>query len=562
MICDFDQDLEAPVALDMSKSSLDSSLLTFSPEENLKLECLSSAMNDKYTYKPIDNELVQAYIRNDLSSIFDSNPNSKEDWLRKAEEVQSQKSNIDWKGADALNKEKGLPSPSKTKFKIHCGQQIRLLCGPVFLYYKCLTTLGIKRRLEKWGIEAGTIFWSENEDDDWDELRNSRWLSRNLEIVKTSLKESKERKMMNQYSYNEPSGSLSEIFNHENPSCSWTESFIKGIRESFENKNFVSANEEYLIKNYLSELEMSFVPSNLSSIKESGSKILSKFVKKHQEITKSITRAHRKMKDLGFDVPFKTDPKKLNVFELKDGKRYRINIEEDSAVSESGNKWKLEDLSQEIENDPSSFGPNVTSRTIIKDYVFNGIAVVVGPGEIAYRALFQEVYDMLGVIKPIIIPRYTASIVPEKYSEIIETIDDFQLIKKDSRKASEKYGMTKNKSLLDEFENFQKKTGESSNSFLEKLSKKIPSIKPMAERVEKQLSSPLEKLKSQTFREIEPSSTNQINELKKILWPEGKPQERMLSIPAIEYFFNKNMKEYNLLEKFEKCKDRQLIIYR
>ena len=284
-------------------------------------------MNDKYTYKPIDNELVQAYTRNDLSSIFDSNPNNKEDWIRKAKEIQSQKPNMDWSEADALNEKKGLPKPSKTKFKIHCGQQIRLLCGPVFLYYKCLTTLGIKRKLEKWGIEAGSIFWSENEDDDWNELRNSRWLSRNLQIVKTSLKESENKKMMNQYNYKDPSKSLSEIFNHENPSCSWTQSFIKNLKESFENKGFVSANEEYLIKNYLGELGMSFVPSSSPGIKESGSKILSAFVRKHEEITESIIRAKEKMEKLGFDVSFRTDSKKLNVFELNEGKRHRINID-------------------------------------------------------------------------------------------------------------------------------------------------------------------------------------------------------------------------------------------
>ena len=518
-------------------------------------------MNDKYTYKPIDNQLVQAYTRNDLSSIFDSNPNNKEDWIRKAKEIQNQNLNIDWSEADALNEKKGLPKPSKTKCKIHCGQQIRLLCGPVFLYYKCLTTLGIKRKLEKWGIEAGSIFWSENEDDDWNELRNSRWLSRNLQIVKASLKESGNRKMMNQYSYKDPSKSLSEIFNHENPSCSWTQSFTKNLKESFENKGFVSANEEYLIKNYLGELGMSFVPSNSPSIKESGSKILSAFVRKHEEITESITRAKEKMEKLGFDISFRTDPKKLNVFELSDGVRHRISIDGDLAVSESGSKWTLKDLSKEIEDNPSLFGPNVTSRTIIKDHVFNGIAVIVGPGEIAYRALFQNVYDILGIIKPIIVPRYTASILPEKYSKIIETVDDFDLMKKDPRKASEKYGMKKNEDLLEEFENFQNDIEKSSGSFLKKLSKKIPSIKPLSERVEKQLSSPLKKLKSQTFRESEPNSMNEINELRKILWPEGKSQERMLSIPAMEYFFSKNMKEYNLLEKFEECKDQQLIIY-
>ena len=230
-------------------------------------------------------------------------------------------------------------------------------------------------------------------------------------------------------------------------------------------------------------------------------------------------------------------------------------------MSESGKKWSLKDLSREIEGNPSSFGPNVTSRTIIKDHVFNGIAVIVGPGEIAYRALFQEVYDILGIVRPIIVPRYTASILPKKYSKIIETVDDFDLLKKDPRKASEKYGMKKNEDLLKEFENFQNDIEKRSGSFLKKLSKKMPSIKPLSERVEKQLSSPLEKLKSQTFRESEPNAMNEINELRKILWPEGKPQERMLSIPAMEYFFSKNMKEYNLLEKFEECKDQQLIIY-
>ena len=504
---------------------------------------------------------MEAYINNELSSIFDSNPNNKDDWARKAEELQNKESRIDWTDADDLNSKIQLETPSKTKFKIHCGQQIRLLCGPVFLYYKCLTTLGIKRKLKKWGIEAGSIFWSENEDDDWDELRKSRWLSRDLQLIKTSLKGSKEKRMMNQYSYSEPSDSLSEILNHDHD-CTWSRPFIKNMKESFEDKSFVSANEKYLTENYLKELEMSFVPSSLQSIKESGSRILAEFVNKHKQITDSIIKSHEKMKGLGFDISFKTNPSKLNVFELGQGKRYRINIEGDFAVSESGKKWRLDELGKDIEQHPGSFSPNVVSRTLIKDYVFNGIAVVVGPGEIAYRSLFQEVYDILGVTRPIVIPRYSASIVPEKYSELIETINDFELIKKDPKKAVEKYGIEKNKELFESFNQFQDDMNQKSKPFLEDLSKKIPSIKPLSERVSKQISSPLDKLKGQTFREIEPRAFNQINELRKIMWPEGKPQERMLSLPAIEYLFSKSMKEYELLEKFEKCKDRKLIIYR
>jgi hypothetical protein len=68
------------------------------------------------------------------------------------------------------------------------------------------------------------------------------------------------------------------------------------------------------------------------------------------------------------------------------------------------------------------FSPGVVLRNLIQDRVFDPLAVVVGPAEIAYRAQTVGVHEFLSVPTPVVFPRMLATYIPPPLEDLLKTI--------------------------------------------------------------------------------------------------------------------------------------------
>jgi hypothetical protein len=59
------------------------------------------------------------------------------------------------------------------------------------------------------------------------------------------------------------------------------------------------------------------------------------------------------------------------------------------------------------------------ARNLVQDAVFEPLAVVLGPAEIAYRAQLAGAYRALGVAPPVVFPRMAATFVPPPVAELV-----------------------------------------------------------------------------------------------------------------------------------------------
>jgi uncharacterized protein YllA (UPF0747 family) len=77
-------------------------------------------------------------------------------------------------------------------------------------------------------------------------------------------------------------------------------------------------------------------------------------------------------------------------------------------LTETRETFSQEDLLHLLCDDPERFSPNVALRPVVQQLLFNPVAYIAGPGEIAYWAQLREVFDRFGQPMPVVYPRARA----------------------------------------------------------------------------------------------------------------------------------------------------------
>ncbi len=100
----------------------------------------------------------------------------------------------------------------------------------------------------------------------------------------------------------------------------------------------------------------------------------------------------------------------LNFFQSASGSRVKIM---------ETNENKLIDI---IDNEILSLNLNVVLRPLFQDWLLPVVCTVCGPGEVSYFAQLKEIYNMAEIGMPVIYPRFSATIIENKISSVLEKI--------------------------------------------------------------------------------------------------------------------------------------------
>ena len=110
------------------------------------------------------------------------------------------------------------------------------------------------------------------------------------------------------------------------------------------------------------------------------------------------------LKKSGYKI--QANPRKINLFYLKDKKRERILNDGNIFLTESREmNWSLNQIKKEVDNYPERFSPNVLFRPLFQEFILPNICYIGGPSEVAYWLELKSVFDSQGITYPIILNR-------------------------------------------------------------------------------------------------------------------------------------------------------------
>jgi len=325
----------------------------------------------------------------------------------------------------------------KDSFTLVAGQQPGIFGGPLFTIYKTISLICFSDFLSrKLNINIIPVFWNASDDNDINEIKSINIPSGSLEKISIDIPEYISRLSFSKI--------ILPIDEYEN--------LVRKLLDSLQNTEFKKEIERFLNKilstmintrenngfsvsrffsAILTELFSRFgliiMDPEMVSLKKFSRKIIEFDISKQPEIHGVIDFNSRELAALGYHNQLKLMRDSLDFFLNTKNGREKIKIIENGNFHIYGfdtrknefNQNELKDILFKNINDTSL---NVITRPLLQDWILPNIATICGPGEISYYAQIKDIYTFYGIEMPVIIPRFSATIIERKIKESMNKI--------------------------------------------------------------------------------------------------------------------------------------------
>jgi bacillithiol biosynthesis cysteine-adding enzyme BshC len=425
------------------------------------------------------------------------------------------------------------------------GQQLGLLGGPLYTFYKIITAIKLSRHLSERhdDYQFIPVFWLEGEDHDFNEIRSINLLndmnelatiSYGEEIPEDDIKVSVGTLKLNQ-SINQVLGQLESILRE----TEFKASIISQLKSFYREGETIKQAFKNLLHSIFAEYGLIIFDPQDKDIKNLLRPVFLNEIQNFRTNTEKLVNVSAKLEEL-YHAQVKIRP--INFFYSTDEGRYAIEpYENEFRLKRKRKSFTYDELIAQIENEPERFSPNVLLRPVCQDYLFPTAFYVGGPSEVAYFAQVNVLYKSFNIVPPIVYPRASATIVEKS---ILSSLEKFNLQITDVFRDPE---ILKNKiiqsvsetSVDDAFLDLTNQIDLSFDRLKEKLFDIDKTMSDLSNKYREKIFSYIEELKSkaiQAEKKKHETTLRQIDKVSNSLYPNQALQEREMNYI---YFVNK-----------------------
>ncbi len=423
-------------------------------------------------------------------------------------------------------------------FFVTSGQQPGLFGGPLYTLYKILSAMSLADALEaRVGVPVAPLFWVGSDDHDWAEV-NHTWVldtsnaMQRIEVVQPE--DTPPHSMARRRLAPGIDGAIADL-SKVLPDTEFTDVVIKQIRDAYRPERSMGEAFEELIAAWLQSQDLLLVQAASPQVKRIAAPLLRDDLARSEEAEAATSRQTERLEEVGYRAQVALIAGATNVLFEDEKGRGRILRTEDGFLAHDGAvRWTREELLQAVQREPTAFSPNVQLRPLVESRVFPTICYVAGPAEISYFAQLGCLFRMHGMAMPVVYPRRGGVLVEPKVRKVL---DKFGLAVGDlapplheiaSRFARDELPEPVARGLTDLRRGIQEG--------YQRLEEAVRSVDPT-------LKGPLNSARGSSFKELghfEKKVLRQLKEQNEIslqqlekaranLFPDGKPQERVLS---------------------------------
>ncbi len=312
----------------------------------------------------------------------------------------------------------------KTTLAVVTGQQLGILGGPLYTFYKIITAIKLCNNLnERYDdFHFVPMFWLEGDDHDFEEVKSINIIDENNNLKKISYEdEIPEEENKGSVGFLKLNQDINRFFDELNTELRDTEfkNEILNKLKSFysEGRTFKDAFRDLIFWIFDEYGLIIFDPQD-TEVKKLLTPIFKKEISGFRAHSEKLVNVSAKLEE-EYHAQVKVRP--INLFFHTDEGRYLIEpVENDFRLRRKRKKFSYEELQSLIEKEPQRFSPNVLLRPICQDYLLPTAFYIGGPSEIAYFAQVAPLYSLYQVEPPIIYPRSSATILEKNIISLLE----------------------------------------------------------------------------------------------------------------------------------------------
>ncbi|WP_379161214.1 bacillithiol biosynthesis cysteine-adding enzyme BshC [Paenibacillus sp. sgz5001063] len=309
------------------------------------------------------------------------------------------------------------------------GQQSGLFTGPLFVIYKAITTIqAAKEAAAQLGRPVVPLFWIAGEDHDWDEVNHTYVLNRTGEITRLKLDKADELRssvsaiQVEEESWLQMIGQLDNLLQESE----FKPQIMEVIRDSSAAGCSMSDAFAKLMGSLFGRFGLILLDSADPGLRKLEVPMFKSMIEQNDELETAYHKSAARIADSGYELQAAVTAGGANLFYIHQGARLLLHKEEGRFTDRKGAvSFSRQELLEQLEKHPERFSNNVLTRPLMQDYVLPVLATVLGQGEIAYWAIPQPAFEVVGERMPLIIPRMSFTVVE---GTLHKHMDKYQLV--------------------------------------------------------------------------------------------------------------------------------------
>ena len=484
-----------------------------------------------------------------LARFYAGHPNDLDAYRRKADEIRSRAdgavrarltSMLKPVSEEARRRLDAVASGSG--FVVTTGQQAGLFGGTLFTIYKALSAVALADALqERLGVPVLPVFWVASEDHDWDEVSEVRLLDTANHLHRLELPDpaggdgrapgpSMARRRLDER-VRDLLGRVREVL----PPTDFRDATLERVGRSYAPGASVSDAFERLLADVLAGTPIATIQASDPALKRASVPILRAELDRGSDHEALLRTRTEEFEAAGYEAQVPIAAGAENVFYEGDAGRERLVRTDGGWITRGrGTHLPRAQALAELEAHPERFSPNVLLRPVVESAVLPTLAYVGGPAEVRYFAQTGCLFRAHGVGMPLVVPRASLTFVEGKI-----------------RKVLEKFGLDLRDLALPEQELTARVAAEAMpadiDGALDRLRGALAAgfdvLDGAVQQVDPTLKGPVGSARSDTLRTVgdlekrvlralkarNEVSLDQIAKARANLFPDGKPQERVLN---------------------------------
>jgi bacillithiol synthase len=439
-------------------------------------------------------------------------------------------------GAESVHGRLRLPGA----LVVTSGQQPGLFTGPGYTVSKAFSARALALVLEReWGCPVVPVFWVPGDDHDFDEVASVAWLSGEGDLLRAAL------------DLRSPDGPLASMarqllgssvlpaldaFEQSLPVSEARDRTTAWLRRHYRPDHSVAGAFGRAMAELLAPFGIACFDSTHPAAKAAAAPMFLRALRGAVELDQALAARGRELDAAGVDHGVVVgDGASLVFLEDAAGRDRLVAQGEGFVTRRTRQRFSLSDLETLARDEPERLSGNVLLRPAVESFLLPTVAYVAGPGELRYLELTPPVYQHLGVHRQRPVPRWSGLFVEPRVTRILgkfktsleELLDESGAL--EARLARE--------ALPPGTEAAFEGLRSSVDGAYEPVIRLAASIDPTMERPAVAARGQalfgiqeLEKKLLQHARKRESTELAQVARAKLSVRPEGKPQERVLSM--------------------------------
>jgi len=421
--------------------------------------------------------------------------------------------------ADAMADEKAL--------FVLAGQQPGVLLGPALALYKLLSLTALAHSVEKeTGRTVIPLFWIASHDSDRDEVASVVIPGREGEPSTHTFPfpERPQRFQVGELPVSPPEWrSFLEAIGKELPDTGYAAPLLHELESLREEEVSLTEHFARLCRFFLPAPPVFFYDGRDAEVEETGRALMAGVVRRAAKAGDALREGAALLEKAGFRAPLPPREDRLPLFLVENSVRIPLSRDGERVRPEGGDPVDAARLAGGIEDGSIRATPSAALRPIVQDGIFPNAATVVGQSELLYHAQLGPLYDLLGVRRPLLVPRCSFFLLPgyaeKRLAKIGMAAEDL---------LGEEGGSPSAKELAPHADTFSDSVEEAVARFFERIDRSAPGAVAAADPLRTKVQREAAKTKDRALKMADRAGENRrnlVHRLRQELMPGGKAQE-------------------------------------